>query len=80
MIRGEIDFLVGEERVAAGPGTFLNVPRGAKHQFHNSSGADAAMIFRFAPAGIGGLFRELGEIPQDIVAIGRKYGVEYFYD
>ena len=80
VIRGDLEFLVGDERVTVGPGTFLNVPKGTKHQFHNASDQEAEMIFWFAPAGIEGLFRELGENPQDIVAIGKKYGVEYFFD
>ena len=78
--RGEIDFFIGEERVTVGPGTFLNVPKGTRHQFHNAGDTQAEMIFWFAPAGIEGLFRELGENPGDIIAIGKKYGVEYFFD
>ncbi len=33
VIRAEVVFLVGDERVTVGPGTFLNVPKGTKHQF-----------------------------------------------
>ncbi len=80
VIRGEVMFEVDGKTISAPAGTFLNVPKGAKHQFHNGSGSDAEMIFWFAPAGIEGLFRELGEHPEDIVAIGEKYGVQYFLD
>ena len=80
VIRGEIVFRVGDEEVRAGAGTFLNVPRDTKHQFHNAADEEAEMIFWFAPAGIEGLFRELGEHPEDIIEIGRRYGVEYFLD
>ena len=80
VIRGELAFLLGDERATVGPGTFLNVPKGTKHQFHNAAQAEAEMLFWFAPAGIEGLFRELAENPRDIVAIGKKYGVEYFFD
>jgi hypothetical protein len=38
------------------------------------------MIFWFAPAGIEGLFAELAQNPEEIIAIGAKYGVEYFLD
>ena len=38
------------------------------------------MIFWFAPAGIEGLFRELTQQPQDIAAIGQRYGVEYILE
>ena len=67
-------------RIAATAGAFLNVPRGVKHRFRNESTSDAEMIFWFAPAGMEGLFRELGEDPANIIEIGRKYGVEYFLD
>ncbi len=80
VIRGEVVFHVDGESITAQAGTFLNVPKGAKHQFHNSSGQEAEMIFWFAPAGIEGLFDELTEHPADIIAIGKKYGVEYFLD
>ena len=66
--------------MTATAGTFLNVPRGTKHGFKNEGDSDAEMIFWFAPAGIEGLFRELGEHPENIVAIGEKYGVTYFFD
>ena len=80
VIRGDVTFEVDGSKIAAPAGTFLNVPKGSKHQFHNDSGAEAEMIFWFAPAGIEGLFRELAEHPEDIVAIGEKYGVQYFLD
>ena len=38
------------------------------------------MIFWFAPAGIEGLFDELAEHPEDIVAIGERYGTSYFFE
>ena len=80
VIRGELMFLAGDEPVKAPAGTFVNVPKGTKHRFRNESDADAEMIFWFAPAGIEGLFRELAEHPEDLIEIGRKYGVEYFLD
>ena len=80
VIRGEVKFTVDGKAVPAAAGTFLNVPRGTKHQFTNESNEEVEMIFWFAPAGIEGLFKELGEHPEDIVESGRKYGVEYFFD
>ena len=40
---------------------------------------DAELLFWFAPAGIEGLFRELGAQPERIVEIGEKYGTTYFF-
>ena len=80
VLDGELSFLVDSERITVRAGTFLNVPKGTKHQFHNEGEVPAEMIFWFAPAGIEGLFRELGERPQDIIEIGKRYGVQYFLD
>ena len=80
VINGELVFRVDGEEIVASAGTFLNVPSGTRHRFRNESNSDAEMIFWFAPAGIEGLFRELGEHPEDIIEIGKKYGVQYFFD
>ena len=80
VVRGEIVFRVGDREVTATSGTFVNVPRGWKHRFRNASDAEAEMIFWFAPAGMEGLFVELGANPGNIIEIGKKYGVEYFLD
>ncbi len=79
ILRGEIAFFLDDRMVEVGAGTFLNVPRGTKHRFRNVSDSDAELIFWFAPAGIEGLFDELGEHPEDITAIGERYGTEYFF-
>jgi len=79
VLRGTVSFQLDDREVLAGAGTFVNVPRGTKHQFHNASNDEAEMIFWFAPAGIEGLFDELAEHPEDIDAIGERYGTSYFF-
>lgn len=80
VVRGELIFLVDDREVAAPTGTFVHVPRGTKHRFHNPAGSEAELIFWFAPTGIEGLFEELAESPEQIIEIGEKYGVTYFLD
>ncbi len=80
VIQGSLVFLVGTTEIAVSSGTFLNVPKGAKHRFYNASDCDAELLFWFAPAGIEGLFRELAAHPEQITEIGRKYGTTYFLD
>ena len=80
IIRGELTFLVGDRELTASAGTFLNVPRDTRHRFRNAGDEEAEMIFWFAPAAIEGLFDELDEHPEAIVAIGEKYGTSYFFD
>ena len=73
--------------IVAGPGTYLNVPKGAKHRFRNEEDHPATMLFFFAPAGIEGLFDKLehfqpGADSESTIAalnvIGEKYGARYF--
>jgi quercetin dioxygenase-like cupin family protein len=80
VIRGELTFFADDRVVTASAGTFVNIPRGTRHRFHNSGSEDVEMIFWFAPAGIEGLFRELTQHPEDLVEIGARYGTEYFFD
>ncbi len=80
VVRGELTFLAGDDEVTAPAGAFVQVPRGTKHRFRNNGPEDAEMIFWFTPAGIEGLFRELGEHPERIVEIGERYGTSYFFD
>ncbi len=77
VIRGELSFLAGDDEVVAGPGTFVNIPRGMKHRFRNESDVEAELIFWFAPAEIEGLFAELAEAPERLLEIGERYGTSY---
>lgn len=58
VIEGEIEFLLGEELVTGGPGTYVSVPRGTVHRFRNASAATARVILTFTPAGMEHFFRE----------------------
>ncbi len=88
ILEGEVTFYGDEGEIVAGPGTYLSIPKGAKHCFRNNSGATAKLLIFFAPAGIEGLFEEFENLdePDDDLeaaiegmnALGQKYGVEYF--
>ncbi len=90
IIEGELSFYGDDGEVVAGPGTYLNIPKGAKHRFRNNSNDTAKMLFFFTPAGIEGLFDEFAEMEEptgDLSAmnralnvLGKKYGVEYLPD
>ena len=36
LLEGQVEFLFGEETIVAGPGDFVNVPRGTVHRFLNT--------------------------------------------
>ena len=87
VLEGELSFYGDEGEITAGPGTYLNIPKGAKHRFRNNGKETARMLFFFTPAGIEGLFDELatmdvpsGDFSSVIKAlnvVGERYGVEY---
>jgi quercetin dioxygenase-like cupin family protein len=58
LIEGEIEFQLGDETVTAGPGDFVNVPRGTVHCFRNAGTGSARMVLTFTPAGMERFFEE----------------------
>ena len=54
-------FQLGEERIVAGVGTFLNMPIGSLHCFKNESQQTARMLISVAPAGLEEMFLEVGQ-------------------
>ncbi len=89
VLEGEITFQVGDERVVAKPGTFVNMPIGQPHAFKNETDQTAKMLISFAPAGLEGYFFEVGqpfegELPpkptqeeiEKLMAVAPRYGIE----
>src|ERR671924_1862449 len=52
LLEGSVEFRLGEDTVVAGPGDFVNVPRGTMHRFENTGSGTARIILTFTPAGI----------------------------
>lgn len=67
VLEGEMTFTLGEERILAGEGTFLNMPVGSLHSFRNESGQMARMLISVAPAGLEKMFFEIGQPLADDV-------------
>ncbi len=65
VLEGSVDFRLGDERVTAGRGDFVNVPRGSVHNFHNAGDKLARLILTFTPAGIEHFFEETLERALD---------------
>jgi quercetin dioxygenase-like cupin family protein len=69
LLEGQVEFILGEETVVAGPGDFVNVPRGTVHRFQNTGSATARIVLTFTPAGIERWFEEtLDRAPNDVTA------------
>ena len=60
ILEGEITFQIGGERLIATAGMFANMPVGVPHSFNNESDKPAKMILTVAPAGLEGMFFEVG--------------------
>jgi mannose-6-phosphate isomerase-like protein (cupin superfamily) len=51
IVEGELTFVVGDEEIAAPPGTFVLVPPGVEHGFRNDGTVPVRMLNIHAPAG-----------------------------
>jgi quercetin dioxygenase-like cupin family protein len=59
VLEGELEFLVGEETVQAGPGSFVLLPPGVVHGFRNVSGKRVRALNLHVPGGFAEYWREL---------------------
>src|SRR5215831_4395134 len=50
VLEGEVTITVGEKRLVAGAGAFVNMPVGTPHAFKNESNRPARMLISVAPA------------------------------
>jgi mannose-6-phosphate isomerase-like protein (cupin superfamily) len=90
VIDGEVSIFLGDDRIEAGPGAFLFVPKGAVHTWLVRS-AQAEALVTLAPAGLEGFFAEVGAavVPgepnsskrqidlQEVNRSAEAYGVEF---
>jgi len=92
VLEGRIEFRLGDDLAIAGPGDFVNVPRGVVHCFRNCGDTVARMILTFTPAGMEHFFEEtlerapnrvhalpdnLDEVAARYVAAAPRYGLEF---
>ena len=92
VLEGEITFQVGDKKIAAKSGTFIQGPRGIPHSFTNNTNSPARVLVLVAPpSGFENFVREFAEpvasfnspaIPMDqkqiekLVAAAPKYGIQ----
>jgi quercetin dioxygenase-like cupin family protein len=83
VLEGQVEFLLDAETVLAGPGDFVNIPRGTVHRFENTGSETARLVLTFTPAGIERWFEEtlerapnefdLADVPDNIEEVGARY-------
>lgn len=60
LLDGGLVFRIDDQEHAAAPGTVLFVPRGHDHSFRTVGDTPARMLFMYSPAGMEGMFAEIG--------------------
>jgi quercetin dioxygenase-like cupin family protein len=68
VFEGEVMFYADGKEVRGVPGTFLNLPPGKPHRFHNATARPARMLIWVAPAGLEEMFFEVGVPVTDLKA------------
>ena len=64
VLEGEIEATFRGEKVTVRAGQVIQIPANAPHQFRNNSAQPARLLCLCSPAGLEGMFRELGiEVP-----------------
>jgi len=91
VLEGEITFMLGDKRVVARPGAFIQGPRGIPHAFKNEGSAPARMLILVTPPGFEKFMAECAQpVPsfdspprpvtpadiQKLLAVAPKYGIE----
>ena len=69
VLEGSCLFRLGEKKVKAGPGDFVNIPIGLVHNFVNDGNEISRLILTFTPAGIDKFFLETLEVATDPTAM-----------
>ncbi len=64
VLEGELEFLVGTERIRASQGTFVMVPIGVAHSFGNPTERPARFLNTFTPPRYIGYFEEMSKLFQ----------------
>ncbi|QIN82176.1 cupin domain-containing protein [Rubrobacter tropicus] len=90
MLEGELEVTVGDDTVTASPGSFVRLPRDVPHSYINAASAPARFLTLMVPAGLEGLFEEVGkpatnpaspppfgeEDVEKLLTVAPGYGVE----
>ncbi|CAF1122316.1 unnamed protein product [Rotaria sordida] len=84
VLKGEIEFQIGEQRILGTAGTWVFAPRYIKHRYRNVNSPGAVLQFVFHPAGIEYYYEEVSKVivaqkpnwQNEAADIAAKYGIE----
>ena len=83
IVEGGYEFMVGDKKIIARPGTTLFAPRGVPHTYRYLGTKPGRLMCFITPSGFEGFFEEIGslappqqqEIPR-VMEIAKKFGLE----
>src|SRR5438552_3731183 len=61
VLEGEVEFQVGDEKITARPGAFIQGPRDIAHSFKNNTRLPARVLVFVTPAGFENFFNEFAQ-------------------
>ena len=82
VLEGQYEFVCGHERIEAGPGDFVLLPRGVPHRYRTGSGGGRVLMV-FSPGGTEDYFRDItvaltsgvtGE--RELTELAASHGIE----
>ena len=84
VLKGELQFEIGDAKILAKEGTWVCAPRFIKHRFRNLNSPEARLEYVFQPAGIEYYFEEVSRIivaqengwEDAAAAVAKKYGLD----
>jgi glyoxylate utilization-related uncharacterized protein len=80
VIEGEMRFKVGDELQSAPTGSFVFIPRGARHTWQNVGREPARMLIHFTPSGMERFFDEFAALeapdPGAFQRVAAKVGMD----
>ena len=84
ILQGTMTFQLGEERIEAGTGAFVYIPKGLRHAFANRTEEPVHALVILTPAGLERYFQEVAALVEAGVtdaatfqAVNQKYNLEF---
>ncbi len=81
VLKGEVTFYKGGNRLDCGAGDYVFLPKGCEHTYCVESG-DARLLVLLTPAGLEGYYQEIGRqvdaerYVERLITVSARYGVE----
>ena len=69
VLEGEVTFLIGDETMVGGPGSYAFMPRNVPHAWKSTGAETGRVLFLYTPAKAGGLLEEQHRTQKNFAAM-----------